>query len=249
MLATIKNGKESCTKYGRCVMQLDDLYTRKQSRMLLDVSLWSGDLVNLEKSITETMNYADVYHLDVSDAHFVPGLLFFPDLIHAINMKTDIPLHTHLMMEDPIKHVDAFIESGSDFITVHLELGEKKVGEIIAYLKKKCIHVGLSICVESDIMLLEKYLDDLDLILLMGTKIGIKGVSMEKNTPDRVKGIKAMIQAHGLENKIILSVDGGIREHTVPLLREAGADMITPGSLVFNSKNLTDTVSWLHTLN
>jgi len=227
---------------------LQDLYKIKESRLLLDVSLWSGDLVNMEASIRKTEGIADMYHLDVADAHFVPGLLFFPDFIKAIDQKTDVPLNCHLMMEDPYPILDEFIDAGADIITVHVELGKEKLEKIISYLKSKKIRVGLCITVESDVHALAPYFNQIDHILLMGTKIGIKGVGQDESTPSRVKELKQLLKEAGCEKSIILSVDGGIRQHTVPDLRKNGADMVTPGSLVFGSKDLEETVDWLKSL-
>ncbi len=227
---------------------LQDLYKIKESRLLLDVSLWSGDLVNMEASIEKTRNIADVYHLDVADAHFVPGLLFFPDFVKAIDQKTNIPLNCHLMMEDPFVILDDFIEAGADIITVHVELGREKLERIIKYLKSKNILVGLCITVETDVHDLVSYFNEIDHILLMGTKIGIKGVGQYPSTPQRVKTLKQLLIAEGCDKKIILSVDGGIRDNTVPELRMNGADMVTPGSLVFGSDDLQATVEWLKAL-
>jgi ribulose-phosphate 3-epimerase len=227
---------------------VEQLLEKKNKDLLLDVSLWSGNLLDLESSIEETEQCADLYHLDVADAHFVPGLLFFPDLIHAIDRRTSVPLHSHLMMDEPEKHLDDFIEAGSDIITVHIEIGNEKIDDVSSQLKKKGIAFGLAICTESDVSLLEPYINDIDLILVMGTKIGIKGVGMDPETPNRVAAIKRMLRVTGREHDVIVSVDGGIRTNTVPAVRAAGADMITPGSLVFKSEDLSQTLSWLHSL-
>ena len=227
---------------------LQDLYKTKESRLLLDVSLWSGDLVNMEESIRKTEAIADMYHIDVADAHFVPGLLFFPDLVKSINAKTDVPLNCHLMMEDPFGILDEFIDAGAAIITVHIELGDEKLSKIISYLKEKKVAVGLTICVETDVHELVKYFKDIDHILLMGTQIGIKGVGQYEKTPERLRTLRELLVAEGYGEKIILSVDGGIRTHTVPDLCLNGTDMITPGSLVFGSENLPETVDWLRTL-
>ncbi|MHC1691975.1 MAG: ribulose-phosphate 3-epimerase [Sphaerochaetaceae bacterium] len=219
-----------------------------RSRLLLDVSLWSAPLTDIDSGIRFSASSADLYHLDVADAHFVPVLLLFPDLIAAINTKTDKVLHVHLMMDEPLGHLDSFIEAGADIITIHAELGNKAVEENISYLRQKGIAVGLALCVESDVSVLDGYLDRIDLVLLMGTPIGVKGVGMDSRTPDRVRAIKAKLRERGLLDQVVVSVDGGIRTETVPAVRQAGADMITPGSLVFKSKDLKATAAWLHGL-
>lgn len=229
-------------------MYFEELLAVKRSRMLLDVSLWSGNLINLQQSIDATSAWADWYHLDVADAHYVPSLLFFPDLIGAINRYTDVPLHTHLMMTDPLDHLEAFVEAGSDLISLHVDQGAEKLRQAAAYLTAHGVGMGLVLRVEDEIESVLPYLGDISLILVMGTRIGIKGASLEESTPERIRGLKMLLVDHGVSERIILSADGGIREHTVPLLRQAGVDMITPGSLVFGSDDLEHTVTQLHTL-
>ncbi len=88
----------------------------------------------------------------------------------------------------------------------------------------------------------------LDLVVMMGTLLGIKGVGLDERACARITEAKALIAHHGLAAQVKVSADGGIREQTVPLLRAAGADLITPGSLVFKSHDLEATTSWLHSL-
>ena len=89
--------------------------------LLLDVSLWSADLVNLAAEIESVLPYADSFHIDVADGHFVPTLLFFPAMVAAIRAVTTKPLHVHLMVSDPATLVKPFIEAGADIITVQIE--------------------------------------------------------------------------------------------------------------------------------
>ncbi|NMA23646.1 MAG: ribulose-phosphate 3-epimerase [Spirochaetales bacterium] len=229
-------------------MGVETLIGLKQSRMLLDVSLWSGNLVNLAQSIEETENLTDCYHLDVSDAHYVPSLLFFPDLIKAIDGQTEKPLHVHLMMTDPLDHLETFVEAGADIISLHVDQGEERLLKAADYLAARGVTLGLVLRVEDDVASVLPYLKHIGLILVMGTRIGIKGASLEESTPTRIKTLKELMAVHDAADRIILSADGGIREHTVAELRGAGADMVTPGSLMFGSPDMQQTVDWLHSL-
>ena len=95
-----------------------------RTRLLADVSLWSADLANLAAGIERVEPFADSFHLDVSDAHFAPSLLFFPDLIRALRPHTKRPLHIHLMVERPTIMIENLVASGADVITVHAEVGK-----------------------------------------------------------------------------------------------------------------------------
>ena len=215
-------------------------------RLLADYSLWSADLANLATSIAQTDPYADLYHLDVADAHFVPGLLFFPDLVAALRPLTRKPFHIHLMTDQPQRLIDDFAAAGADLLTIHAE--NKDAAATLAQIKAAGKRAGLAVQLDTPLAAIEAYLPQLDLVVMMGTLLGIKGVGLDERACDRITAAKALIAHHGLAAQVKVSADGGIREQTVPLLRAAGADLITPGSLVFKSRDLAQTTSWLHNL-
>lgn len=215
-------------------------------RLLADYSLWSADLANLAASIAQTAPYADLYHLDVADAHFVPGLLFFPDLVAALRGLTTKPFHVHLMTAQPQQLIDDFATAGADLITIHAE--NAAVAPTLAQIKRAGKRAGLAVQLDTPIAAIEPYLDQLDLVVMMGTRLGIKGVGLDDRAYGRISQVKALIADRGRSDQVKVAADGGIREQTVPSLRAAGADLITPGSLVFKSTDLAQTTRWLHSL-
>ncbi len=215
-------------------------------RLLADYSLWSADLANLATSIAQTEPYADLYHLDVADAHFVPGLLFFPDLVAALRPLTRKPFHIHLMSDQPQRLIDDFAAAGADLITIHAE--NRAVAAVLAQIKAAGKQAGLAVQLDTPLAVIAPHLAQLDLVVMMGTLLGIKGVGLDERACARITEAKALIAHQGLAAQIKVSADGGIREQTVPLLRRAGADLITPGSLVFKSHDLQATTNWLHNL-
>ena len=217
-----------------------------QQRLLADFSLWSANLAALGESIQRTEPYADLYHIDVADAHFVPGLLFFPDLVAALREVTEKPFHVHLMVEYPAALAEAFLDAGADLITVHADNSE--ASEVLEAVRSRGKSAGIALELEMDPRLVEEFLDRISLVLMMGTPLGVKGVGMDDRAPDRIRTVKATLEKRGLTERVKVSADGGIREHTVPLLRSGGADMITPGSLVFRSRDLDATTQWLQHL-
>ena len=216
------------------------------NRLLLDFSLWSADLTRLADEIQRTEPYADLYHLDVADAHFVPGLLFFPDLIAALRPLTSRPFHVHLMAEQPARLIDDFVAAGADILTVHLELGPS-VADYLRQIRDAGCRAGLAVALDTPIASVRHYLDTLDVMVMMGTALGIKGVGLSPDAAPRLRAMRALLRAAGAAH-IRVFADGGIRPQTVPLLRTAGADGIVPGSLVFKAENLAQTVAWLHSL-
>jgi ribulose-phosphate 3-epimerase len=216
------------------------------TRLLADVSLWSADLANLTAGIKRVEEFADSFHLDVSDAHFAPSLLFFPDLIRALRPITKRPFHIHLMVERPTTMIEDFVASGADVITLHAEVGRSEAAAAIQAILHAGCSAGLALRLDTPIAASEPYLDRIDALLLLGTVLGVKGQDLAPQACDRLASAASMLGERRARVRLI--ADGGIRSHTVPLLRRAGADVIVPGSLVFQSQNLVETFSWLRAL-
>jgi len=216
-------------------------------RLLVEASLWSADFTRLADEMHRMDQYADMYHIDVSDGHFVPGFLFFADLVAALRHLTKRPFHVHFMTTNPMDHVNDFVAAGADLITVHAENGPLMPAALDAIRSAGAasgVAMGLDVVPET----IEPYLELTDLILVMGTPMGVKGVKPSPYVYERVSRIKSMVARAGLADRIRVFADGGIRENTVPKLRASGADGVIAGSLVFKSANLPETVKWLHGL-
>lgn len=217
------------------------------SRLLVEASLWSADFTRFAEEIRRIDPFADMYHIDVSDGHFVPGFLFFADLVAALRPLTAKPFHVHLMTTHPLNHVADFREAGADIITVHAENGPMAPAAIAAARRAGAaagLAIGLDVLPETIL----PYLELVDLILVMGTPLGVKGVLPSSYVYNRIRTIKTMIHQAGLEQQVKVFSDGGIRENTVPTLRASGADGIVAGSLAFKSTNLPETFQRLHNL-
>lgn len=218
-----------------------------QNRVLAEISLWSAQLASLKDDIARIDPYTDIYHIDVSDAHFVPGLLFFPDLVAALRPLTDKPFHVHLMTDHPAALMDDFAQAGANLITIHAENGAL-VPDALAKIRALGLSAGLALQLETPPEAAAPYFDQLDLIVMMGTKLGIKGVGLDSQACPRITAMQTLLKTHGLTEKIKVGVDGGIRNNTVPDLRAAGADTVVMGSLAFGSTDLDETFNWLHSL-
>jgi|ERR1700761_7522438 len=206
----------------------------------LDVSLWSADLVHLAGEIRSVLPFADSFHIDVADGHFVPTLLFFPALVAAIRSVTTKPLHVHLMVSDPATLAPPFIEAGADMISVHIET--RSVSDALVLISRAGRKAGLAILLDTPVDMLREHLPEVDAVLAMGTQVGVKGLDVAPEAYERLRAIRNLISGNP---RIELYADGGIREHTVPKLRQAGADAVVPGSLLFNSPDRKRTYEWL----
>ncbi|HYW44930.1 MAG TPA: ribulose-phosphate 3-epimerase [Bryobacteraceae bacterium] len=231
---------------GWCILNTSGWRDLPHTRLLADVSLWSADLANLAAGIERVEPFADSFHLDVSDAHFAPGLLFFPDLMRALRPLTKRPFHIHLMVERPTTLIEDFAASGADVITIHAEVGESEAAAAIQAIRRAGRSAGLALRLDTPVAASEPYFDRIDALLLLGTVPGAKGQDLAPEACGRLASAASMLGERRARVRLI--ADGGIRSHTVPLLRRAGADVIVPGSLVFQSRNLAETFSWLRAL-
>ena len=193
-------------------------------------SLWSADLSNLAAEMKRVEPYSERFHLDVADGHYVKTLLFFPDLVKNLRQHTRVPFEVHLMVTDPLGWVEPFVEAGADIILFCLDAASNP-GKVLSAIHARGIQAGVSLLITESLDLLEPIWDQLDLLTIVGTAMGIKGASMDASVPAKIKRAKEIIRECGLKTEI--EADGGIRRETVPLLHAAGADYIVPGSLMF----------------
>lgn len=216
-------------------------------RLIAEYSMWSADLIRLADDLARIEGHADVLHIDVADGHFAPALLFFPDLVAKLRDVTDIPIHVHLMVADAVlvSQVEQFADAGADLISIHAE-NAAVADEALAVIKARKLAAGIVLRVETPVAACKPFLDRVDFLTLLGTAIGVKGQGLDPAATDRLLEAKALIWDSG--RRIVLAADGGIREHTVPELRSAGAETVVMGSLAFGADDLKARMRWLHGL-
>ncbi len=218
-----------------------------KDRLLTEASLWSADFTMLGAEIARVDRYVDLYHIDVSDAHFVPGLLFFPALVAALRPLTKRPFHVHLMTEDPLPLIDEFADAGADMITIHCENGSR-VPAALERIGRRSLAAGLGLGLDVPLDHLAPSLEAISLVLLMGTPMGVKGKGLSPLAAQRIRSARGLLAAHGVEERVRIEADGGIRSQTVPMLRAAGAQVIVMGSLLFKSDDIARTMEWARSL-
>ncbi len=227
------------------ISSIDDL---PRDRLLAEFSLWSASLGRLAEDIARVDPFVDIYHADVSDGHFSPALLMFPDQLAQVRKAMTKPLHVHLMVSDAIliEQVKQFAEAGADVISVHAE--HEHAAEALSLIASLGRKGGVVLKLETPVVHAQRLLPHLSMLTLLGTKIGIKGVGLDDSACDRLREAKTMIWDAKLPQRVILAADGGIREHTVPHLRAAGAETIVMGSLAFNAPDLAARMQWVHAM-
>jgi ribulose-phosphate 3-epimerase len=193
-------------------------------------SLWSADLANLAADIQRVEPFSERFHLDVADGHYVPSLLFFPDLVKALRKHTSKPLEVHLMTNDPDAWVEPFVDAGADGVIFCFD-SLSNPGSAIKEVKDRGKFVAISLLVTEPVCLLRPYWHTIDQVTIVGTPMGTKGTSMDASIFDKIREARATIDKLGVPVEI--EVDGGIRRDTVPQIHKASADWIVPGSLMF----------------
>ena len=198
-------------------------------------SLWSADLGNLAAEIKRVEPYTERFHLDVADGHYVPNMLFFPDLVRQLRRHTAKPFEVHLMVTDPLAWVEPFCEAGADIILFCFDAARDPAA-VLSAIKARGKQAGVSLLITESLEIIEPHWSSLDVLTIVGTAMGIKGASMDASVPGKIVKAREIIRQRELKTEI--EADGGIRRETVPLLAQAGADYIVPGSLMFGSDPL-----------
>ncbi len=218
------------------------------NRLIGEFSMWSADLLNLERDLARIASHADVLHVDVADGHFAPAMLFFPDLVAAMRKKSPTPIHVHLMVADDalLAQVEQFADAGADLISVHAE--NANAGAALDLLDARGVAAGMVLKVETPVENAAPYVGRLRFLTLLGTAIGVKGQGLDAKAGARLGEAKRLIASAGAMQRIVLAADGGIRDNTVPLLRAARAETVVLGSLAFGAPDLGARMAWLHAL-
>ena len=204
-------------------------------KILISPSILAGDFSQLGKDIQKLEDAgADMIHVDVMDGHFVPNITIGPPVIKSLRKYTDLPFDVHLMISPVHKYIEDFSKAGSDIITIHPEATEnlKDSIDLIKSLGKK---VGLSLNPDTPIDKIEKYLDQIDLVLVMTVYPGFGGQKFISKVLNKIKNLKNIKD----ENKFRfdIEVDGGVNFENNKLAIEAGANILVSGTTIFKNND------------
>lgn len=215
-------------------------------KYIMAPSILSADFKALGEQIRSTEESgAEYLHFDVMDGMFVPSISFGMPVLKSIRSATNQIMDAHLMVEEPVRYVEAFKEAGAEIVTVHLEACEN-VDATIEKIRECNMRVGLSICPETSEEKLESYLSKIDMALVMCVHPGFGGQKFIPESLDKIRKIRSMINAQSLN--VDIQVDGGIYLHNVRDVLDAGANVIVAGSAVFNGDPAENTKKFVEIL-
>lgn len=194
-------------------------------------SLLAADFSRLGSEIAAVENAgADLLHLDVMDGDFVDNITFGPVVVRAIRKLTTLYLDTHLMVREPQRYVQAFRDAGADHLTVHAEASDDLQGSLDA-VRATGASVGMSVNPDTALGPFERYLDQIDLLLIMSVQPGWGGQSFREEVLAKVERAFELRQQKNA--RFAIEIDGGIDPETAVRARQAGADVLVAGSAIF----------------
>ena len=174
---------------------------------------------------------AGMLHFDVMDGHFVPNISFGVPVLASLHKgMPDAFFDVHLMISHPLTYAEAFARAGAGLINFHLE-AEDDPAAVLAAIRSAGCKTGMTISPKTPAEKLFPWLDQLDLVLVMGVEPGFGGQKFMPSALDKLAALKAERQARSLQ--FLLEVDGGVNAQTAPLCTQAGADVLVAGSAVF----------------
>ena len=177
-------------------------------------------------------------HIDVMDGHFVPNISFAMPVIKSIRKYTDMFFDVHLMITPPEKYIDDFINAGADGVTFHIEATEK-TDKCIELIRNRGKRVGISINPNTPVSAIEKYLDKVDMVLVMSVEPGYGGQKFISECLSKITAVRKRMP------RLDVMVDGGVNAETAVLAARAGANQFVAGSYLFKQLDMGASVDAL----
>lgn len=208
-------------------------------------SILSADFCNLGaqvKTVEETNT--EFLHIDIMDGSFVPNISFGFPVIKALRKNSKMIFDVHLMIENPSKYIDEFVNCGADIITFHYE-AERHIDRTVNYIKNKGCKVGIALNPATPVSILKNILPSLDMVLIMSVNPGFGGQSFIEYSIDKIQEVKNLAKKLNKQN-LLIEVDGGVDTHNIKSIVEAGANVLVAGSAVFRENKIKENINALN---
>ncbi|MFT3709877.1 MAG: ribulose-phosphate 3-epimerase [Archangium sp.] len=215
------------------------------SKVRIAPSILSADFGRLAEEVKaiETAG-ADLVHVDVMDGRFVPNITIGPLVVEAVKRSTTLPLDVHLMIVEPEKYIDDFAKAGANTITVHQETCPH-LHRTLQQIRNAGAKPSVVLNPSTPLVTIEEVLGEVTQVLLMSVNPGFGGQAFIPATVDKVKRLKAMLDARGLAGKVDIQIDGGINPTTAKEVIAAGATVLVAGNAVFKAKDYAAAIAAL----
>jgi ribulose-phosphate 3-epimerase len=201
-------------------------------RLLIAPSILSADFGRLAEEVKAVQAAgADYVHVDVMDGRFVPNITIGPLVVEAVRKATALPLDVHLMIVEPEKYIGDFVKAGASIVTVHQEACPH-LHRVLQQIRHAGAKPSVVLNPATPLSAIEEVLGDVEQILLMSVNPGFGGQSFIPSTVDKVRRLRAMLDARGLQ-KVDIEVDGGINAETAKQVVAAGATVLVAGNAIF----------------
>jgi len=197
-------------------------------------SLLSADFSRLAEEIASVEKNADILHLDVMDGHFVPNITMGPAVVKACRGVSKLKFDCHLMIEEPQRYIDHFLDAGADMISIHQET-EPNLQRALQMIRDGGAKAGIAINPATPAESLTTSIEFCDFVLAMTVNPGFGGQRFIEPVVPKIRHISQMIRERGLPVEI--EVDGGIDVRTAPAVVSAGATILVAGSAIFGQKD------------
>ncbi len=175
---------------------------------------------------------ADLIHVDVMDGHFVPNITIGPPVVRAIRRAASRPLDVHLMIEEPDRYIEAFVDAGADMVSVHVE-AVPHLHRTICLIKKLGARAGAVLNPATPAIALQDIAGELDYVLVMSVNPGFGGQTFIPHSVEKLRRVRAVLTDAG--SSVPIEIDGGIDEETAPRVVAAGARILVAGQAIFGS--------------
>lgn len=205
-------------------------------------SILAADVLNLERDARRVMEAGgDWLHIDVMDAHFVHNLAYSPEVVARLRKTFDVPLDVHLMMDQPGRYLDVFLDAGADILTIHTEIGGD-IGGMLDKIRRRGAKAGLALKPGTGLSAVAPWLSQADLILTMTVEPGFGGQKLNEAVPDKIAELRAM----GYQGEI--EADGGLNEENLGRLIARGLSVAVMGTAVFRAENPREMIRRMHAM-